>query len=36
MKTITPLELQTILTAQPSVLVIDMRTPVEFAEVHVP
>src|SRR5450432_3177124 len=36
MKTITPVELQTILTAQPSVPVIDVRTPVEFAEVHVP
>jgi rhodanese-related sulfurtransferase len=36
MKTITPVELQTILAAQPSVPVIDVRTPVEFAEVHVP
>jgi rhodanese-related sulfurtransferase len=36
MKTITPVELQTILTAQPSVPVIDVRTPVEFSEVHVP
>src|SRR5450432_2068713 len=36
MKTITPVELQTILTAQPSVPVIDVRTPLEFAEVHVP
>jgi rhodanese-related sulfurtransferase len=36
MKTISPIELQTILTAQPSVPVIDVRTPVEFAEVHVP
>ena len=35
MKTITPLELQTILTAQPSVAILDVRTPVEFAEVHV-
>jgi rhodanese-related sulfurtransferase len=36
MKSITPIELQTMLTAQPSVPVIDVRTPVEFAEVHVP
>jgi rhodanese-related sulfurtransferase len=36
MKSITPVELQTILTAQPSVPVIDVRTPVEFTEVHVP
>jgi rhodanese-related sulfurtransferase len=36
MKTISPVELQKILTAQPSSSVIDVRTPVEFAEVHVP
>jgi rhodanese-related sulfurtransferase len=36
MKTISPVELQQILAAQPSVPVIDVRTPVEFAEVHVP
>ncbi len=36
MKTIQPIELQKILTTQPSVAVIDVRTPVEFAEVHVP
>ena len=36
MKTISPVELQTILAAQPSAPVIDVRTPVEFAEVHVP
>ena len=36
MKTITPIELQAILTGQPSAVVIDVRTPVEFAEVHVP
>lgn len=36
MKTLTPAELQTILAAQPSAPVIDVRTPVEFAEVHVP
>jgi rhodanese-related sulfurtransferase len=36
MKIISPVELQTILAAQPSSPVIDVRTPVEFAEVHVP
>ena len=36
MKTILPVQLQTILSAQPSAPVIDVRTPVEFAEVHVP
>jgi rhodanese-related sulfurtransferase len=36
MKTIPPIELKKILTAQPSAAVIDVRTPVEFAEVHVP
>jgi rhodanese-related sulfurtransferase len=36
MKTITPVELQKILVALPSSPVIDVRTPVEFAEVHVP
>jgi rhodanese-related sulfurtransferase len=36
MKTISPVELQKILVAQPDVPVIDVRTPVEFAEVHVP
>jgi rhodanese-related sulfurtransferase len=36
MKTILPVELQQILAAQPSSPVIDVRTPVEFAEVHVP
>ena len=36
MKTISPVELQKTLTAQPSSPVIDVRTPVEFAEVHVP
>jgi rhodanese-related sulfurtransferase len=35
MRTITPVELQQILTAQPSLPVIDVRTPVEFAEVRV-
>ncbi len=36
MKTIPPAELQKILSAQPSAPVIDVRTPLEFAEVHVP
>jgi len=36
MRTITPVELQKILVAQPSLPVIDVRTPVEFAEVRVP
>jgi rhodanese-related sulfurtransferase len=36
MKTILPVELQKILMVQPSSSVIDVRTPVEFAEVHVP
>jgi len=36
MKTISPVELQKIIAAQPSSPVIDVRTPVEFAEVHVP
>ena len=35
MKTITPADLQKILAAQPSAPLIDVRTPVEFAEVHV-
>ncbi len=36
MKTISPIEFQKILAATPDALVIDVRTPVEFAEVHVP
>ena len=36
MKTILPVELQEILATQPAAAVIDVRTPVEFAEVHVP
>jgi rhodanese-related sulfurtransferase len=36
MKTISPAELEKILVAQPSASLIDVRTPVEFAEVHVP
>lgn len=36
MKTIAPVDLQKILAVQPALPVIDVRTPVEFAEVHVP
>ena len=36
MKSISPLELQKILIENPSATVLDVRTPVEFAEVHVP
>lgn len=36
MKTIKPVELQNLLAAQPGLSVLDVRTPVEFAEVHVP
>jgi rhodanese-related sulfurtransferase len=36
MKTISPVELQQILSAQPDAAVLDVRTPVEFAEVRVP
>lgn len=36
MKTISPIELQTILAANPTLPLLDVRTPVEFAEVHVP
>ena len=36
MKTISPTELEKLLTIQPSSPVIDVRTPMEFAEVHVP
>jgi len=36
MKTITPVGLQHLLETQPELSVIDVRTPVEFAEVHVP
>lgn len=36
MKTIAPAELQKILAAQPATPVLDVRTPMEFAEVHVP
>ncbi len=36
MKTIAPSDLQKLIAAQPSLCVLDVRTPVEFAEVHVP
>lgn len=36
MKTIAPTELQKLLLAQPGLTVLDVRTPAEFAEVHVP
>ncbi len=36
MQTISPLELQALITAQPEIPLLDVRTPVEFAEVHVP
>ena len=36
MKTILPAELQKILAENPNATVLDVRTPVEFAEVHVP
>jgi rhodanese-related sulfurtransferase len=36
MKTISPVELGKILGDQPDAVVLDVRTPVEFAEVHVP
>ncbi len=36
MKTITPAALQNLLAADGALAVIDVRTPVEFAEVHVP
>jgi rhodanese-related sulfurtransferase len=36
MKSIPPVALQTILATQPSASVIDVRTAMEFAEVHVP
>jgi len=36
MKTITPTELQKRLQADPNLLLLDVRTPVEYAEVHVP
>jgi len=36
MTAISPAELQKLLAAQPGLPLIDVRTPVEFAEVHVP
>ena len=36
MKTISPAELKRALDAQPNLAVIDVRTPLEFSEVHVP
>ena len=36
MKTVTPTELQQLLAAKPDLALLDVRTPVEFAEVHVP
>ncbi len=35
MKTLSPLELQKLLAVQPNLPLLDVRTPVEFAEVHV-
>jgi len=35
MKTISPSELQKLLAAQPNLPLLDVRTPIEFAEVHV-
>jgi rhodanese-related sulfurtransferase len=36
MKLISPIELQNLLAAQPGLPLLDVRTPVEFAEIHVP
>jgi rhodanese-related sulfurtransferase len=36
MKTISPVELNKIIGEKPDAVVLDVRTPVEFAEVHVP
>jgi len=36
MKTVAPAELQKLLAAQPSLPLLDVRTPVEYVEVHVP
>jgi rhodanese-related sulfurtransferase len=35
MKTITPLELQERLASEPGLLLLDVRTPIEYAQVHV-
>jgi len=34
-KTTTPTELQNLITTQPDLSLLDVRTPVEYAEVHV-
>jgi rhodanese-related sulfurtransferase len=36
MKTVTPIELQQLLQADPDILLLDVRTSVEYAEAHVP
>jgi rhodanese-related sulfurtransferase len=36
MKTISPAELNELLATQPNLALLDVRTPVEFAEVHIP
>lgn len=36
MKTISPIELQNLLVSHPDLPLFDVRTPVEFSEVHVP
>jgi rhodanese-related sulfurtransferase len=36
MKTISPIELQKLLAIEPHLPLLDVRTPMEFAEVHVP
>ena len=36
MKTITPIELQKLLADKPDLALVDVRTPAEYAEVHVP
>jgi rhodanese-related sulfurtransferase len=36
MKTITPVELQKLLQTDPDLLLLDVRTPAEYAEVHIP
>jgi rhodanese-related sulfurtransferase len=36
MKTVTPIELQQLLQADPDLLLLDVRTSVEYAEAHVP
>jgi rhodanese-related sulfurtransferase len=36
MKTVTPFELKELLQTQPDLLLLDVRTPVEYAQVHIP